>query len=137
MMNKTSVHMQPDHPVVYIRAVDPNDQATVAAIAATAKQNGEDDAMAGFTDTAMVRCLVCFDWLHYVCFCAGRGVGRLIRDPVSGHWDLTASEAVGLAEGWRTIHMQTRAAEDWIRNCDAQMGMIRYTRIKDLTQYLY
>ncbi|OIW23566.1 hypothetical protein CONLIGDRAFT_637531 [Coniochaeta ligniaria NRRL 30616] len=58
--------------------------------------------MAGFKGEVTVALPRVFDWLHFICFNAERGI------------DPGPSRPTG--RGWRTIYMQTRRPEAWVRN---------------------
>jgi hypothetical protein len=140
-MTERTVRIEPDDPVVYIRAVDPDNQATVAAIGAQKEQGEgakeEDDGMAGFTGEATVALPRVFDWLHYVCFCAERGISN--RSMIEHHNDqtwITGWAPVDRAEGWRTIHIQTRSPKSWVRNWAPNTGSVEYATVYGITQYL-
>ncbi|KAK3324400.1 hypothetical protein B0T19DRAFT_229633 [Cercophora scortea] len=102
------VHIRPEDPVVYIRAIDPD-------YGVEEKPDVEEHAeMAGFQGEATVALPRVFDWLHWVCFNAERG------DGIPG---------VDQRRGWLTIYEQTQVPEAWERNWDPSGGLA-YAQIR-------
>lgn len=140
---EASVRIRDDDPVVSIRAVDPDYEDPVktaespeqdcegillggdgaetsdgAESAAASKRHDpeEGDDMTGFAGGATIALPRVFDWLHFVCFSAERGLGPT---------------EVDRREGWRAIHVQTKVAEtsSWIRNWGANSGGVSYVHV--------
>ncbi|KAK3937494.1 hypothetical protein QBC46DRAFT_392626 [Diplogelasinospora grovesii] len=142
-----SVYIRPEDPVAYVRAVDPDYEAPAAAAEEKKKEGGkdeaegdeagtsdkaepaataeakkeaekEDDEMAGFKGEATVALPRVFDWLHYVCFSAERGI---------------SAAGLDLREGWRAIYVQTKTPEAWIRNLASNSGSLLYAHVPRAT----
>lgn len=135
-----SVHILPEDPVVYIRALDPDYEDTTPEAgdqndvekdqedqeepaeaeprdeigSDTAAQTEKLDEMVGFTGEVRVALPRVFDWLHCVCFNAERGTSR---------GDLCNRT------GWHAIYVQTKVPEAWERDHASYSGTVHYARI--------
>ncbi|KAK3687973.1 hypothetical protein B0T22DRAFT_458391 [Podospora appendiculata] len=101
--NVGQIHIMPEDPVVYIRAVDPD-------YGVKERPDAEEHVeMTGFQGKATVALPRVFDWLHLVCFNAEHGDGIPGADQ---------------RKGWRAIYVQTKAPEAWERNWDPSGGVL-------------